>query len=417
MRGLHNVEARVTRWTQSPVVLRNVSQVLRELAPVIKLGNNVFVFKHADVLATLSADTDFGVTPNYARKMSSTSGAFFLGMEDGPRYHREESFARRAYLPGDAARVRALVHKTASERLDGVRERGSMDFVADFATHIPLALVRDYFGVPGPSPQILQRWMRALFWYLFLDFANDESIREQAEAAASELRPHLQMRISEIRGRGGEDSFLGRLVALQQDPKLELDELAIMRNIGGIIIGATATQAKAMSLALQELLARPDVLQTAQEIARSDADDEALAGYVFEALRFNPHNPLVVRHAMRPTTIARGTLHERKVRTGARIFALTLSASFDAKGFRDPQRFDPSRRYQDHLHFGYGLHRCFGAQLVKIVLPAALREVLKLEGLHSVGKPALAIGWKGPFPAKFPLRFSPPAARPRAALT
>jgi cytochrome P450 len=404
MSTLGQLENSVVRFSQSPLVLRSLSRVMREVAPVAKLGNAVFVFKHGDVLETLASDGDFGVSANYAQKMNRTSGAFFLGMEDGERYEKEQSFSRHGFRDGDTARVRALVADTARNLIEARRDQGRMDFVRDFAKQIPLILLRDYFGVPGPSAVALERWMSSLFWELFLNFANDDGVTKSALESAAEMRPYLQTRLAEIRAKGGEDTFLGRLVAAQQNPAYGMDDLGVVRNIGGIIIGAMSTQAKAMTLALQELLERPNQLAEAQAAAR-DGDDELVSGYVFEALRFNPHNPLIVRHAMRPTTVAPNTPHACRVATGTQVFAMTISASFDDKGFKRPLAFDPRRPYGSYLHFGYGLHRCFGAQLVKVVLTAAMMEVLKLERLASARPPAWGVSYNGPFPSSFPIRF------------
>lgn len=407
MSAMAAIEGQISRIAQSPRVLRTVSQVMRELSPVSKLGNAVFVFNYSDVLDTLAADADFGVTPTYAQKMSRTSGSFFLGMEDGIRYEREASFARYGFKPGDDVRVRDIVSATARELLERKRSAGRMDFVRDYAAQIPLCLLRDYFGVPGPTPAILERWMSSLFWELFLNFNDDPVVSQRADQSAQEMRPYLLARAAEIRAKGGEDSFLGRLVAAQQQPALGIDQLGVVRNIGGVIIGAMSTQAKCMTLALQELLGRPELLADAQAAARAD-DDELVSGYIFEALRFNPHNPLIVRHAMRPTVVAKDTPHARAVETGTQVFAMTISASFDPKGFEHPQRFDPRRPYNDYLHFGYGLHRCFGQHMVKVVLTAAMKEVLKLDRLTSQRPPALAVTYEGPFPKHFPVRFQVP---------
>lgn len=406
MKMIENIAGGIARWAQTPMVLRNVSQVLREVAPVTKVGNNVFVFKYADVVETLTADADFGVTPNYASKMNRTSGTFFLGMEDGPRYRKEQTFSRKGFAAGDDQRIATLTRDAACALLEPLRKGGQFDFVPEYAAQIPLAVLRDYFGVPGPSPEILQRWLSSLFWELFLNFTDETAVTERAADAAREMRPYLLGLVAQVRASGKTDTFLGRLIAARDQPNSGLDDMAVVRNIGGIIIGAMSTQAKAMTLALEELLRRPTVLTKARQAAIDD-DDELLAGYIFEALRFNPHNPLVVRHAMRKTEVAAGTPHAVTVNTGDQVFAMTISASFDAKGFLHPLQFDPRRKYEDHLHFGYGMHRCFGARVVKQVLTAALKEILKFDQLHAVVRVGSPVSYVGPYPSSFKIRFSP----------
>ena len=51
---------------------------------------------------------------------------------------------------------------------------------------------------------------------------------------------------------------------------------------------------------MDELLNRPDALATAQKAARAD-DDALLAQHCWEALRFNPFNPVLYRRATHDT--------------------------------------------------------------------------------------------------------------------
>ncbi|MFX9093454.1 hypothetical protein ABTN25_20180, partial [Acinetobacter baumannii] len=56
---------------------------------------------------------------------------------------------------------------------------------------------------------------------------------------------------------------------------------------------------------------------------------EALTHYIYEALRFRPMLPLLVRDCPRETIIANGTRRVRIVPAGARVLAAPLAAMFD----------------------------------------------------------------------------------------
>ena len=85
-----------------------------------------------------------------------------------------------------------------------------------------------------------------------------------------------------------------------------------------------------------------------------------LRHFVYEALRFRPMLPLLVRDTPRDTVIAYGTKKARLVRAGTRVLAPPLSAMFDREAVPDPSSFDAKRPFDQYLHFGFGARECFG---------------------------------------------------------
>jgi hypothetical protein len=87
--------------------------------------------------------------------------------------------------------------------------------------------------------------------------------------------------------------------------------------------------------ALEQLLRRPDALAGAQQAARAN-DDQLLAGYFFEAMRFDPLGPALPRVATQPTVIAAGTSRATEVPEGATVYAAFSSAMMDERRVLDP---------------------------------------------------------------------------------
>src|SRR5205823_4265596 len=80
----------------------------------------------------------------------------------------------------------------------------------------------------------------------------------------------------------------------------------IRSSLMGFIVGGPPQPPMVVPQALEQLLRRPDALAGAQQAAR-DNDDKLLAGYVFEAMRFDPLAPFLPRVATRECMIAAGT--------------------------------------------------------------------------------------------------------------
>ena len=113
---------------------------------------------------------------------------------------------------------------------------------------------------------------------------------------------------------------LARCLAAQAAGVPGMSDLDIRNNLVGLIIGAIPTLSKASVQALDQLLDRPAALVGAQRAAAAD-DDAALGAHVFEAMRFNPVNPIIYRRAVRDAVIAPSTLRARRVKAGTMVLA------------------------------------------------------------------------------------------------
>ena len=405
---LGRLEAALANWLTSPETNVASSAELRKLMPIAVVGGRTFVFRRDDVTEVLRNDRAFGVTEIYADRMARTTGLFFLGMEDTPQYRREAGMARRAVKSADAGTMAGLVSTRARELVDAARSRGGViDAVGEFTRLVPLHLVEAYLGVPGPDLETMKRWMRSIFWDIFLNQDDDPGVREKARVSSCELRPYLESLVAERKRATAadrrSDDFVTRLVREQAaDPTLDDDLLR--RNIGGVIVGAVETQSKAMAHALDQLLRRPDAFASARRAAIAN-DLPSLRAHIWEALRFDPLNPVLFRKCHVDTVVADGTSRRHVVEAGSMVVAFTLSAMFDEDAVPSPNEFRVDRPSATYLHFGLGQHTCFGAFINGVVLPAAMRELLLLDGLSYADDGPGRIEYEGPFPERMMLRF------------
>ena len=176
----------------------------------------------------------------------------------------------------------------------------------------------------------MAEWTTVMFWYLFADLGADPAIEARAMAAAASCRAYLDGAIATRKAAagGGSEDIIGRCLALQAAGQPGMDDLGIRDNLIGLLIGFVPTIAKATTQALAQLLQRPEALAIAQRAARA-GDDRLLAACVFEAMRFDPGNPMIYRRAVRDTEVARGTLRALKIPEGTMVLAANLSAMFD----------------------------------------------------------------------------------------
>jgi cytochrome P450 len=318
---------------------------------------------------------------------------------------------RQAMSPDDLARIRSLASASAEEQVRRAAASGGLEVVGSLTERIPTEIVGSYFGAPGPDPATTIRWMQAIFREIFLNLGNDPTFQAAAVTAARELTADLDHRIAATHeacaaAREVPDDFLSRLVRIQRSGDAALTDSTIRRLVGGTIVGTVPTNSKAMVQALEQLLDRPEALVLAQEAARRD-DDTLLTQVLFEALRFNPQNPILLRHARRTCTLASGTPRAKTIEAGALVIVGTESAMFDPDRFRSPEAFLTDRPLADYLHFGAGQHECFGKHIGTLLWPTVLKPLLRQHQLRRAAGADGKIRYDGAFPERWLVSWAP----------
>jgi cytochrome P450 len=377
--------------------------ILRRIKPILLFENYALVTRFEDVQEVLARDDVFQVI--YGEKMRVVTGGqdFFLGMQNSPEYTRDvshmRSVVRREDIPG---RIAPFVQKTAS---DLVTAAGGQLDVVQLSKTVPARWIADYFGCPPLSDQQVEAWGSVLFQYLFLDVENDPQLAQTATKTAADVRNWLDETIaarkaSQVSRQIARDDVLGRCLLLQAAGLPAMDDVSIRNNILGLLVGAIPTTSKCCAQVLDQLFQRPEQLKAAQAAALAD-DDALLAKYVFEALRFNPNNAGVYRLAAEDYPLAKASFHGTTISKGTSVIAATQSAMFDERFVDQPNEFHIDRPEYLSMHFGYGLHTCFGQYINRAQIPGILKPLLKRPGLRRAGD----LQYAGPFPSSLLVRF------------
>lgn len=389
------VKARLRAVLLSPAGQRHALAVLRLAHPRLMIGRNLvacypaerslLVSRAADVAEVLAREADFEVV--YATRMRRLTGGrdFFLGLADGPAYRRDTAAMAAIVKPGDLDRVLGLARTEAAQAVAGT----GIDLPPMLSARIPALMVERWFGVSMPMEQLIAD-ATILFFYLFSDLTADPRV----EAGAMAAKDRVNAAIDDSRATAGPETLLGRAVAAGAAGEPAFDADGIRANLLGILIGAVPTLSKAACLAVDELLRRPAELARARAAAGA-GDEDAVAGYLWEALRFQPLNPILYRRTPRPTRLGDTDIPE-----GTMVLASNLSAMFDPERVATPRRFIVPRPWASYILWGEGLHRCWGDRINRAILPAMLTPLLARPGLRALGPPD---GGGTPFPKSYRL--------------
>jgi cytochrome P450 len=256
-------------------------------------------------------------------------------------------------------RIHAIVEERLADLAKAADGDGTVDLVEHFAMPVPALVICELLGVPYEDRDDFQQFSVARF-----DVFGGAGA---SFSAVSQSLDYLRGIVAEQRRNPG-DGLLGMLVREYGDSITD-EELTGLAD--GVLTGGLETTASMLALGTLILLQNPEHFA-----ALRDAEDpEAVAApFVDELLR----HLTVVQTAF--PRFAREDVEIGGVPiSGGDIVLVSLSAADrDARLGEDMDRFDPSRQVTgSHLAFGYGIHRCIGAELGKMELRAAFPQLVR----------------------------------------
>ncbi len=416
----------VSRWIRTD--WQPFFQELRQNRPIFETPAFTLLTRFTDVQEVLSRPEVFSVRL-YASKMDPVvDGPFMLARDNTEVNWREKSIMKTMLQREDLPRVRKMSGEIADTALDRWSGTGKLEVVSQLGRYVPVQLCGDYFGFPGPDLESMFRWSKATQSDMFKNLATDPAIHAASVRAGKEMTAYLSKLLDEkkekiakesctsseesLRPRSLEDQehanqredIFTRLIKTHFPQDIRFDEARIITNMAGLLIGSVETVSQAVVQALEYILLNPAVFQSSLEAAQAN-DDDRFDRYVWEALRFNPINPLVFRFCEEEYTLAAGTAREKRIAAKSIVFACTASAMFDASELVEPQTFSIERPAYHYLHFGYGHHTCLGKYIGLVEIPEIIKRVLLRPGVRLIPTEAGVDFQGGFFPERFAIAF------------
>lgn len=396
--GPGGLKRRLITWAMAAMPLG--FRLLRRWKPVPRFGKMFVATLHDDVREVFATDSVFTVP--YQKKLDVIMGGepFFLGMGDTDQYRADTAAMRKVIRPGDLPVLAANVEKRAGEII--AEAPGRIEVVDALVRRVSFDFLAEYFGIPAPEQGDLRVWATRLFEYQFV--AEDPPLLEEVGIMAPALRDHIQKQIELRREAAGKDDVLARCLELQKTGEPGFTDARIRTALMGFIVGGPPQPPMVVPQAMEQLLRRPAALYGAQAAARAD-DDALLAAYVREAMRFDPLAPGLPRVVSKEWIIAKGTKRQRTLPAGSTILAAFSSAMRDDRRVPEPGRFNPHRLPHEYIHFGHGLHQCFGMHINNATLHLMLKPLLKRPNLRRAPGSAGKLRKNGAFAESLTVEF------------
>lgn len=279
-----------------------------------------------------------------------------LGMTDPPLHTQLRKYLTPEFTMRRLARLQPGIESIVKQRLDAMAAAGAggaaVDMVQEFAFAVPFDVICDLLGLPVDD--------RARFLELGVARFDLSEGGAGAFGAAAHTREFLINAVREQRANPG-DGLIGALLKEHGD---ELDDVTLGGIADGVFLGGYETSASMLALGAYLIATTPK----AGEMLRSD-DAEQVNRVVEELLRHLCVVQLAfLRFAKQDVVVGGVTIKE-----GDAVGVSLLAANRDPDLAPDLDTFDPAREPTRHLAFGWGMHRCVGAELARMELRTALR--------------------------------------------
>lgn len=281
---------------------------------------------------------------------------------DGPEHARMRRLVAGAF---SARRIRAL-RPRVQEITDGLiadlaAQGPTGDLVAGLCRPLPLTVIFEILGVPQRDRARFSGWADRVM--ATTAYPPGESLK-----ALESVIGYMADLVAAKR-REPDDSLLQELITAR-DEEDRLSEIELVHLGCGLLMAGNESTATELGKGLAALLDNPD------QLAALRADPSLVPAAVEEVLRYTPLSARENGGQVRATTcdveLGGVLIPARSV-----VFASLPGANFDPAAFAAPERFDITREGADaHVTFGYGAHRCLGAQLARMELEVAFGSVL-----------------------------------------
>ncbi|WP_343046841.1 cytochrome P450 [Sphingomonas chungangi] len=329
-----------------------------------------WVVRRAEDLRAIYNDTE-----NFY-KQGNTQFAAMIGEDwdiiptelDPPRHAGFRAALNPVYSPSNMAKLDSRVRERARVFIDRFKDRGSCEFIGEFAIPFPVTIFLDLLGFPQEEMNQFLEWETTLL----RSPTNGDRI-----TSVHAVKDYLLRAIADRKKNPGTD-LISVALTLEVDGRKWTDE-EVFGHCFNLYLGGLDTVTANIGLHMHHLATRPDH----QTYLRENPKQMVIA--IEEFLRAYPA-VTTARLCRNPYTLGDATFMP-----GDYIAMSTPLAGRDPEYYDAPQEVRLDRK-PAHVTLGYGIHRCLGQHLARRELQIALQEFLA-----SVPTFGIAPGFSVPF--------------------
>jgi len=351
-------------------------------------GPIALIARYADVDAVLRDNERFSAVrpPNLPlARRGPFAGAATMLTSDPPVHTRLRRLISREFTRRRINDLEPRIRSIMAALLDTIAARGAAEFdlMAAVANTLPVMVIAELLGVPSTNYAVFKQWSDAVVAGSARTQPWQEPPAEFLDAVGA-LRGYFAGQIEARRAAPGPD-LISALVAAHDDAEaLSANELLAFVVL--LLLAGNETTTNLIGNGMLALGRHPEQLDLLRR------EPTLIADAVEEIIRYDGPVQATARFA----TVA-VNLDGTEIPAGAPAFVLIAAANRDPAKFPAPEKFDITRRPNEHLAFGTGIHFCLGAPLARLEGAVAIDAILERFPRLRLADPAAPRIYKGSF--------------------
>jgi len=289
------------------------------------------------------------------------------------------------FTPQEIDKLAPKTRAICNALIDKFIAKGSFDGAADYAQHIPVAVIAHMLGIPERDGDQFREWIHNILEVGITQY-------EVLNRTASEMAEYFLKQIA-LRRDAPRDDLISYLMGAKYPDGSPFTEEHVLGSLRLLLIAGIDTTWSGIGSSIWHLATHEE------DRKRLVADPALIPTAVEEFLR-----------AYAPVTMARLVVKEQTVNgcpfhEGEMVLLSFPAANRDPAMFADADKVVIDRQENRHAAFGLGIHRCIGSNLARQEMTVAVEELLKrIPDFHLAGAMKWSEGTvRGP--RRMPLKF------------
>jgi cytochrome P450 len=323
----------------------------------------------------LPAFEQLGMTPSEADLLAMTDSGLdvpavmhrHLVHSDPPVHTRQRKLVNR-WFTGRAVEQRwlGLIEHEVADLADGLRGKTQSEFVAEFATPLPIRIIAAILGVTKEEAVPFKAWSDA-----FVTTGGGRSSSDVWMAkslATTEMHAFFTAALEERRTNPKGDLLSELVAATEETQETGVEPLLMSEALDicdQLLVAGNETTTQLLGELMRLFCLNPG------EFEKLSGSPDSVTQAVEEGLRMSTPIVSMLRWAGRDTTLA-GV----EIPAGSIVAVSFGGANRDAGAFEEPDVFNLMRKnLTAHMAFGRGIHTCLGAALARAEAKASYAEL------------------------------------------
>jgi cytochrome P450 len=293
---------------------------------------------------------------------------------DGTRHRALRKMLQPEFTPRSIAGYETFLRGITASTLDRALAKKEFDFVSEVAADFPIRVLAQLLDVPESDIPQLIKWGNKMVGNQDPEHADVLAGSPESEQyrdlpfrspAALEVFKYGYELAWNRRGGNGTD-LVSKVLNTEPIDGIPVDARDFRNYFLLLVVAGNETTRHTITHTMNNLMSNPDQLALLRE------QPELIPWAVEEFLRMA--SPV---HHFRRTATRDVVLHDQEMKAGDKVVVWFGSGNRDDAVFTDPDRFDVTRKPNEHMSFGRGgPHMCLGNALARLEIQIMFQELL-----------------------------------------